>query len=120
MLKDIWFYIKDFFKKGPLYVLVFLLQIIVVSVLAYFFLEIMEVTSQLLGRTEPIYSEEHQLTQEELSNTYFVVPYLAIHIVGVFICIVILRFLRWVLKKVGIITKESLFIKPPEPKQPLW
>lgn len=120
MLKNIWFYIKDFFKKGPLYILVFLLQIIVVTVLAYFFLEIMEVTAQLLGNTEPIYSEEHQLTQEELSDTYFIVTYLAIHIAGIFICLGIFKFLSWVLKKVGIITKESPFIKPPDPKQPLW
>ncbi len=120
MLKDIWFYLKDFFKKGPLYVLVFCIQILIASGLVFSVIELTEIIAQLLGNTEPIFSKEDQLTQEELYDSYFVVSHLITLISIIFICLGILRFLKWILKKAGIITKENPFIKPPKPKQPLW
>ncbi len=101
LLKDIWFYIKDFFTKTPLYML-FTYSILVLSLLAaYLLISIADIISLGLGCYDclSLLNKEPVLTEEQINNKLLYFSFLLIYITGFATCTGLIFLVRRLRKK---------------------
>lgn len=99
ILKDLWFYIRDFLIKTPISILY---AVITVLTLCLGFI-VIEIILLGLGYTKysPQLGKNPILTNEEINDPFFYFFYLTVYFVGLSVCIGILFLLKKLKKKVG-------------------
>lgn len=102
MRKNVWFYVKDFFTKTPIYLLSLLLALTATSIFFYSLLSFIGIIYQLLGFDNVILTDKiSPLTDEDLQDTTFVYLYLAFLLILSVSCLGVIKLSKWLMKKAG-------------------